>query len=85
MAIANNSEMGQSERVKAISKLYKGVRPKERGRVYVISSRKEQMNKKRVVKGKKRGAVRMVDSRLKADKKKSTKKKEGARSKKQKT
>ncbi len=78
MAIANNSEMGQSERVKAISKLYKGVRPKERGRVYVISNKKEQLSKKRVVKGKKRGAVRMVDKRLKRDKKKSTKRAEGA-------
>merc|ERR1711991_909740 len=50
MAIANNTEMGQSERVRAISKLYRGVKPKERGRVYVIGNRAEQMNKRRTAK-----------------------------------
>jgi AdoMet-dependent rRNA methyltransferase SPB1 len=81
MAIANNSEMGQAERVKAISKLYKGVRPKDRGRVYMVSNKKAQINKVRTAKGKKRGAVRMVDKRLKADKSLKQKKAEGARSK----
>jgi hypothetical protein len=79
----------------AIAKLYKGVKPKERGRVYVIANRREQQSKKRVVKvtcllvffffllicllqGKKKGAVRMVDKRLKRDKTKATKRAEGA-------
>merc|ERR1712000_482324 len=41
MAIANNSEMNQADRVKAISKLYRGVEPKKRGRVYVVGNRRE--------------------------------------------
>ncbi len=47
---------------------YAGVKPGERGKTYMVSSRKATLEKKRTVKGKTKGAVKMVDSRLKKDK-----------------
>lgn len=65
--IAQNNEMGQQQRLKAISKLYAGVKPQQREKVYMVSTSKASREKRRTVKGRKRGAVRMVDSRLKKD------------------
>jgi hypothetical protein len=47
---------------------YAGVKPNERGKTYMVSSKKASLEKKRTAKGKTKGAVRMVDSRLKKDK-----------------
>lgn len=66
--IAQNSEMTPAQRQKMISKLYKGVAPKERGKTYMVGKKHETLSKKRVVKGKTKGAVKMVDGRMKRDK-----------------
>lgn len=68
-SIATNSELPQQQRMKMIKKLYSGVAPGERGKTYMVGNRKSTMEKKRVVKGKTRGSVRMVDARLKSDRK----------------
>lgn len=76
-AIAANGEMTQQQRVKMISKLYAGVKPGERGKTYMVSTRKATVEKKRTVKGKTKGAVKMVDKRLKKDKDRTQRTKSG--------
>lgn len=49
------------------------MKPSERGKVYMVGNRQAEMSKVRTAKGKTKGQIKMVDARMKRDRRRGNK------------